>query len=481
MEIKDLTFIDEKTGREIAIREGINLYIVPSISEIGNRYAITAKIMEAKSGNLLKSGVSYAETQVEILSGLDQLSKRIRRDLGESRYNIAIQDKPLSNVTTSSLEALRLYSMGIERHSMSDFEAARDYYEGALRIDTGFTAARASLGGINIERFNPVKGRELLSQAVKSIENLTERERLAILAFHAVNIENNIPKGIKYTRILIELYPDDATAHNNMGWYYQNAGEFEKAVKEYKEAIWINRNLAIAYNGLLWIYLDYLGNADSALVWSEKMRSDNPGNAWSYINLGAAWICMDSITKAKFCFQKAREINPDLLINLYRLAHTCSLQENYNEAIQILKHIPELNKNEFIAYYYSGASYQAMGNMEEGRKNFSGFKKFVTEEWVKKWPDNAESYIWLGKALARLGDMDYSQQMLMKAIEIDSTLHYRFAEVLCLQGKISEALNQLEQAFDNGYRDLFWLKISPDLQILHYDIRFRNLLDKFFK
>ncbi len=91
MEIKDQTFVDEKTGREIAIREGIDMYIVPSISEVGNRYAIAAKIMETKSGDLLKSEILYAETQDEILSGLDQLSRKIRQDLGESRYNIAMR------------------------------------------------------------------------------------------------------------------------------------------------------------------------------------------------------------------------------------------------------------------------------------------------------------------------------------------------------------------------------------------------------
>ena len=44
MEMKDLTTINDRTGREIAIREGIAIYIVPSISEVGNRYVIAAKI-----------------------------------------------------------------------------------------------------------------------------------------------------------------------------------------------------------------------------------------------------------------------------------------------------------------------------------------------------------------------------------------------------------------------------------------------------
>jgi tetratricopeptide (TPR) repeat protein len=481
MEIKNQTFIDEKTGREIAIREGIKLYIVPSISEVGNSYAITAKIMETQSGNLLKSEILYPETQDEILSRLDKLSKKIRHDLGESLYDIAMQGKHLEKVTTSSLEALRLYTLGIEKNAKSDFEEARDYYEDALRIDTGFTAARASLGVIYMEKFDPVRGRELLIQAVKTVNRLTTRERLAILGFYAINVENNYPKGIEYERMRIELYPDDPAARNNMGWYYQHSGQFEKAVKEYKEAIRINPNMPLAYGGLLETYLQLMGDADSALVWAKKMIIVSPQNVWSHNNLGSAWICFDSISKAIFHFRKAREINPRELFNLHWLAHACHRQKLFDEAIQTLNQILEINKSEGSVYYYLGVNYQSMGNQEEALKYFSSFKKIVTEDWMKNFPNDAETYFWQGAVSARLGDMDYSQQMLLKAIKIDSTRHERSAELLCTQGKIPEALDELGKAFENGYRDLVWLKLSPDLEILQYDIRFRDLMDKYFK
>ncbi len=481
MKIKGQAYIDDKTGREIAIREGIYIYIVPSISKVGNRYVITAKILETKTGNLLRSEILYAETQDEILAKLDQLSKKIRRNLGESRYNIATQDKPLKKVTTSSLEALKLYSLGSDHQIMLDFAGAKDYYENALRIDSNFTAAKASLGSLLIEKFDDIKGRELLNQAIKSIDNLTEREKLGILGFHAVNVENNIPKGIEYAKMRIELYPDDPAAHNNLGWYYQNLGQFEEALKEYKATVQINPNMAFTYSAIVWVYLDNLGKADSALVWSEKMISDNPQNAWGYINRGSAWLCIDSLKRAEMAFEKARQISPNITLNLFRLAHAFRLQRHYNEAIGILKKIPEIDQNEASVYYDLGVNYQAMGNQEEARKHFSIFKKIVEDVWMKRWPDDAGTYIALGAVTARLSDMDSSKQMLQKAIEIDSTLHDRFAEVLCIQGNVPEALNQLEKAFNKGYRDLFWLKLTPDLQILHNDPQFRVLMDKFFK
>jgi hypothetical protein len=136
MKISNRESVDEKTGKEIAVREGISLYVVPSISEIGTRYVVAAKIMDSRSGDLLRSEVVNAKDQDEILGKLDILSKRLRRNLGESRYNIAGQDKPLSKVTTSSLEALKIYSQGIDCHLKMDFNCARENYEDALKIDT---------------------------------------------------------------------------------------------------------------------------------------------------------------------------------------------------------------------------------------------------------------------------------------------------------------------------------------------------------
>lgn len=480
MEMKDQLIIDDETGREIAVREGINLYIVPSISEVGNKYVIAAKIMEAVSGNLLRSEVIYADSRDEILGKLDLLSKKMRRHLGESRYKIASQDKPLKKVTTSSLEALKLYSMGFDCQLRMDSKGARKYYENALKIDTGFTSARASLGNLLIEKFDPLKGRELLTQAVKSVDNLTERERLGILAFYAVNVEKNLPKGIEYAKMRIELYPDDAAARNNLGWYYMNLGQFEEALKEYKETVKIFPGMLLSYGGIERIYLEKLGKADSALVWSEKMISDNPENGWGYFYQGSAWFCLDSLEKAQQSYLKASEINPLMVLFLYRLAHTYRTQGLHKEAIRILEKILEIDKSEFTAYSYLGISYMALGDKEIAREYLSRFKKVAAEVWIKEYPDLTSTYTLIGEAYARLNEMDSSRLMFQKAIAIDSTQHFDIATVLCSQGNIPEALDQIEKALEKGYRDLTWLKMNPSIQILQNEPRFRALLKHYF-
>ncbi len=480
MNSADRTTVDEPAGKEIAVREGIDLYIVPGISEAGSNFAITSKIVETASGNIVKSQVMYADTRDDILSTLDQLSRKIRRDLGESRYNIASQDKPLKKVTTSSLEALKLFSQGIDCHLMMDFECARNNYENALKIDTGFTSAKASLGNILIEHFHQKEGYEIIDQAIRNVDNLTEKERLGILAFHAVNVENNLQKGIEYASMRTRLYPDDAAALNNLAYYYMRAGMYDEALKKYKATVKIFPDMVISYGGIIWIYSEKIGNLDSTLVWAEKMISDNPQNAWGYMYKASAMMGLDDLKAAEAAFLKAREIDPDLLLNEYRLAHVFRIQGRYNEAIEILKKILQRNKDEASAYYDIGINYQAMGNTKEAMKNYSYYRKIAEESWTKEYPDLPETYISLASIAARTGDIKYSSEMLRKASGMDSTLHEKFAGILCLQGKIPEAVQELEKAVKNGYRDIFWIKYNPDYQLLQTDYRFRNLISQYF-
>jgi len=473
------TFIDEDLCREIAQREGANVYIVPEISKIGEKYILTGKLQETSTGSVFRSDVLYIENQNEILEKLDKLCKKMRRHLGESRYKISGQDKPLVKVTTSSLDALKQFSLAIDYHRNLDFENAATHYENAIRIDSNFTAAKASLGNILFQRFDPEKGKEWLDEAIQSIDDLTKKEKYGILAFYAANIENDLDKSIEYTRMIIELYPDDATYRNNMGWYFQNQGHYKKAVEEYKAAIRLEPYFMVPYGGLLWIYLEKLGDMDSALIWSKKMISLGPENPWAYFNLGSAYAGLDELEKANEAYVKARNLNPKFLLSNYRLAYTYKLLGMTEKAIEVLKDILQMNPHEAPPHYTLGIYYQLTGKEELAQEHYLKFRS-IAESWEKEFPDMPDTYIVLGIILTRLGEKEAGLKIGKKALELDSTFHFRYAELLAVQDNKEEALDHLELALENGYRDLCWIKLNPDLYELQEEGRFDELLAKYF-
>ena len=161
MEKANLTRTDEATAREIALREGFRLVLAPAVTSTGGTYLLAASLLDPANGATLKSETVHARTKDDVLAAVDELSSKIRGDLGEASGMIAGQAKPLAKATTASLEALQHFSLGREAHIAQQLDKARALYEEALRIDPTFTGARASLGIINFEFFDRAKGIEL--------------------------------------------------------------------------------------------------------------------------------------------------------------------------------------------------------------------------------------------------------------------------------------------------------------------------------
>lgn len=479
MKAGDINHIDEDIVREIAIREGVELCIVPGISRVGARYILTAKIMEAENSDVVRSEVIYANNQDDVIEKLDQLSHRIRRNLGESRYKISGQDKPLAKVTTSSLKALKQFSIGLESQADMNYDDAVIHYENAIQIDSNFTGAKASLGNLLYEKFDREQGKKWLEEAILSIDDLTDLEKYAILAFYAANVEEDLDKAIQYEKTATELYPDESAPRNNIGWYYMNKGEYEKAAEELKITLSIDPYLMLSYGSLNLIYLSKLGIIDSVLVWSKKMIEHGPDNPYGHLYLGCSYVCIDSLEKAENEFLKTRSLDSQLRTNQYNLGHVYRLMGKYGNAVEVFEEFLEIAPYEVPLHYQLGILYKLMGDDEQSRQHFLEFKK-NSETWVRNDSNNPFSYYWYGLVLTRLGETGTAWEYGKKIIETDTTAHRLFAEFLAAHGRTGEALDHLEKALQAGYRELTWLKLSPDLCLLHNEERYKDLINEYF-
>jgi tetratricopeptide (TPR) repeat protein len=473
----DVDFIDQSLGQEVALREDVKLMVVPSISQIGDEYVLAAMIQRADDGETLLSEMVQSQNINHLLNSLDDLSRKIRGDLGESLDAISRQSKPLAKVTTSSLEALKQYSLGIENHWNANFTEARTYYENALKIDSNFTSARASLGMLIYEKFpyEMEKGRQLLSQAVKHVDNLTDKEKFGILAFYANAVEHDNEKAVKNMKMLLALYPDYYPAHNNLGWYYSQMGRYEESVSEYKKAISLNPYLVFTYCGLNFVYLNHLAELDSAFIWIHRQIEYNEDNPWGYDYLGWYYLGLDSLDQARQAFEKASKLEPNFTMDLYRLAHTYRLLGRYQDAISVLNKIIRIDSSDASAYYDKGVNLHFQGDDRSARLNFEKYKQFA-DSWIKENPRNGSNYILLGTVLTRLNQLERGMAMGQKGLSIDSTLHFEFAQLLAVQDRKQEAMNQLTIAVKSGYHNYIWIRIHPDFHNLYKDPAFKKLI-----
>ena len=472
--------VNEATAREIALREGLQYIVVPGISKVGTTYALTWKIEEAADGATLKSGILHAQGTEQILPALDEMSHTVRRTLGESFFSVRRRSKPLKEVTTGSIEALKQYSLGIESTIKLSFDQARRHYAAALAIDSSFTAARASLGMLCFERYDTTEGRRHLARAVQNLDGLTDKERYRILAFHARVVDNDFDKAVERWKDFLTLYPDDSPAHNNLGYLYFQRRQYPDAAAEYKEALRCDPSLHIASYGLQTIYLYYTGQIDSARQWSKRLIARDPEQMYAYDNLGYAFIGKDSLEQAIAAFQRVRQLNPRYIVGLFRLSDVYRMLGRYDEARTPLEQILALDKTESWATYQLGLLSRLAGD-ERSAVNY--FRMFVAdvEGWIKEKPENGQHYIALGMGLCRLGQQEKGWLFGRKGFVLDSAAHFQYAQILTIHKKYGEAIDQLELAVRSGFTNVVWFKIHPDLWDLRDEPRFKQLLHRVIK
>lgn len=86
----------------------------------------------------------------------------------------------------------------------------------------------------------------------------------------------------------IEIKPDWALAHNNLGLTYTKINRQNLAIQEYNEAIKLDPNLAEAHYNLASVYYDQRAFAKAITYYNTALKI-NPQMAEAHYNLGATY------------------------------------------------------------------------------------------------------------------------------------------------------------------------------------------------
>ena len=108
------TRLTPDVARELCQRANSKAYIGGSIANIGSQYVIGLKAVNCLSGDVLAQEQATAAGKEKVLDALGEAASKLRTQLGESLASVQKFDAPLPQETTSSLEALKAYSLGLK-------------------------------------------------------------------------------------------------------------------------------------------------------------------------------------------------------------------------------------------------------------------------------------------------------------------------------------------------------------------------------
>ncbi|MFN2390701.1 MAG: protein kinase [Pyrinomonadaceae bacterium] len=235
-------------GREICQRQGLKAMLVGSIASLGNHYVITLEAINAKTGDAIASEQTEAESKEQVLHALGLAAMKLREKLGESLQSIQKFDAPIEQATTSSLEALQAFSLGLEQQLKGKSLEAIPSLKRAAEIDPNFALAYARMASIYYSSRQYDLAAEASQKAYELRDRVSERERLYISAGYYDNVTGELEKYLETLELWKRSYPHDAPPHNNLALKYSELGQFDKALAEAREAIRLNPNSASGYS-----------------------------------------------------------------------------------------------------------------------------------------------------------------------------------------------------------------------------------------
>jgi eukaryotic-like serine/threonine-protein kinase len=248
--------ITADVGREICLRDGIKAMLTGSIDSVGGQYAITLEATNVASGDSLGRQQVQAERKEEVLNALHRAASRLRGNLGESLAMVQKYDMPLSQATTSSLDALKALSIGDSKHNVGDELGAIPSYQHAIELDPNFAMAYARLGAVYGNLDQTQQSEQNRQKAFELRDRASEREKLYIMSHYYAD-SGQLDKGITALELYRQTYPRDPIPYNNLGNIYNQLGQFDNALDSSKRAVELDpdmvsgyENTAMAYAGL---------------------------------------------------------------------------------------------------------------------------------------------------------------------------------------------------------------------------------------
>lgn len=234
MRLPDTVRVDVELAREVARRGGYPAVVAGDVAPLGAGYQLTARIIEAATGNVAVRVRETADDDAGIVAATERLARLVRRHLGESLASIR-RSAPLPQVTTASLEALELYARSREYNDRGSVDSAIALLHQAVALDTAFASAYRGLAVYNANLGNLSAAQAASDRAYLYADRLPPKERFLTMAFYH-SVRNRMDSAAYYYRFAIETDSNDYVPVNNLGDIYERMGRYEDALQLYRRA-----------------------------------------------------------------------------------------------------------------------------------------------------------------------------------------------------------------------------------------------------
>src|ERR1700722_4186365 len=270
--------VSNEIARQICQRTQSAAVIQGSIARIGNTYNLVLNAANCASGDTLATVSTEAPDKDHVLGALGKAAEDVREKLGESLASIQKFNTPIEAATTSSLEALKAYSLGLQLRANKGETDAVPLLQQAIADDPNFAMAYATLGQVETNLGEVQLGADYTKKAYALRDRASEVERFYIDSHYYDNVNGDLENSIRVYQLWIDTYPHDTVPRNNLGVAYQFIGQWDKALSQGLDAVRMGPDESIHYGqvGTSYIALDRFDEAKATITQANARKIDVP-------------------------------------------------------------------------------------------------------------------------------------------------------------------------------------------------------------
>lgn len=477
--------IDEKLGRDICRFSAIRAMVVPRIEPAGDGFVLQAVMVDPQTGRQVdRIQVNAASRDEVLLDAIDTLTREVRTRLGETFESIDDADFPISDVTTSSWEAMHDFALGQQEWGRGNFNEAVRLFELAVEIDPEFATCRGTLGLLLIQFMGETeRGKEELSRALVDGETLPRDEYLMLRAANRQFVDGDLEGALEEYELVTGIYPNYMAAYNNQGRILAALGRFDEAVEKFEKAAGLDRQGIVPLINLALLYISAAPNAVASEEVCRRLVEIDAEVANYHSLLGWAVAVQGRYEEARGVLERAVDLdahheyavpnlglvlmaegNPESAV-LYFRRHLAGVRPSGN-----VHAIRSATIDLVVALSEAGESDQVRAIVDEAEN------ALLEEKHREEWDFWDHAYmVHLYAADGRLGDAEESFASLEAMSTDDNQSHYEVARCCAMLGRRECAIEGTGRALETGYPDPFQPMLNTSMHSLLGDPEFMAL------
>jgi len=372
--------LDPDTLQRISSLSNADMLIWGQYTRTGGKILINANLKDVKRQQTVALS-SEAAGESALVNTVKQLGSSIQSNLSLSTKALQEVKAAAFSPTSTSIEAIRHYTQGLELAREGNHLEAVKSFEAATQADPNFALAYSMLGQTYSRLGYQRQAEQNASKSVDLSGNLASVEKYMIQAANS-RIGNNFQSALDAYGKLEQLMPNDSQIQFELGELYDQHGEYDKAHEHYTKTLQDDPKHIDALRSIGHVEyergnpqnsLDYLNRALTLAV----ELNNRQGKAAVLQNLGESYALLNRPQDALQNFQQSLEIQrqigdkkgmaaglDQMAVDYALLGNSTEAQKTYEQELNVRKELGD-QAGLGMALINFGGFLQNLGRLQE--------------------------------------------------------------------------------------------------------------------